>query len=301
MPRSHFQPKISSRLERRIRRARKTGKTREFQLMQMLRPERPSVVAEGDSWFAYPPPNLVGIDNRSNIINWLSRARPVNLLQLASNGDEAVSMLSGQSKHRLLDILQRYPVDFLLFSGGGNDIVGRHDFEFLLRQVPLGDRASPEAWLHNDRVQRRLSMIELIFADLVDLCRVYSRNPKIRIVTHCYDHAAPSPLGARFIGGLLRPDRGRSWMYPALQRHRVPENMHAPIARWLIDQLAERLGALADASGGAMHLVDTRGSVPEGHWANEIHPDQEGFGRIGARILSRLEALDPRFRKNPYS
>jgi hypothetical protein len=209
-------------------------------------------------------------------------------------------MLSGRSKHRLLDVLQRFPVDVLLFSGGGNDIVGRNDFEFLLRDEPRGDPSLPESYLHLDRVTRRLSMIELVFAELIDFCKAFSRNPDIRIVTHCYDHAVPSPLGARFIGGIVRPDGGRSWMYPALRRKRVPSEAHAPIARWLIAQLAGRLEKLATGSAGVLHLVDTRGSVPPGHWVNEIHPDHEGFARVGARILERLEWLDERFRKKPH-
>ena len=67
-------PQVSARLERRIQRARKTGRVREFELMLALRPGRPAVVAEGDSWFAYPSRNLLGASSRSNIVNRLSRA-----------------------------------------------------------------------------------------------------------------------------------------------------------------------------------------------------------------------------------
>lgn len=295
MPGENRGQSISSRLQRRIRRARKTTSAREFELMQTLRPGRPSVLAEGDSWFAYPPPNLAAIDDRSNIVNWLCRERPLNLLQLASNGDEAVGMLTGNSKHRLLRTLQRFEFDFILFSGGGNDIVGRHDFEFLLRDTPAEPAKSATDFLHLARAHRRLDMVELAYAELMDFCRAFSRNPDVRIVTHCYDYAVPSPRGARFLGGLLRPDHGRSWMYPALRRKRVPEAMYQPIARWLIDGLASRLQRLETEGAGLLQVVDTRGLLTTRQWVNEIHPDREGFARIGSAVLARLQSLDARF------
>lgn len=294
MPRRVRHPRISTQLERRIRRARKTVKAREFELMLALRPERPSVVAEGDSWFAYPPPNLAGLDDRSNLINWLSRATPLNLLQLSSNGDEAVSMLSGPSKHRLISVLQRFDIDFLLFSGGGNDIVGRHDMDYLLRGETLSAGAPLEACLHLERVNRRLTLIELAYAELIDFCKTFSKNPDIRVITHCYDYPLPSAHGARFLGGILRLDNARSWMYPALMRKGIPEDRHGDIARWLIDQLAERLLGLEDRSDGLLSVVDTRGIVDADQWVNEIHPDRAGFARLGAAMLATMADMDER-------
>jgi hypothetical protein len=294
MPKAPGLPALSSSLRRRILRARKTGREREFELMLALRPDRPSLVAEGDSWFAYPSPNLAGIDNRSNVINWLTRSARLNLLQLASNGDEAVQMLTGPGKHRLLRVLQRFPVDFLLFSGGGNDIVGRHDFDFLLRDGSDIHSNDCRDYLHTGRVERRLALIEMSYADLVDYCGEYSRNDRIRIITHCYDYAIPGPGGAVFAGGLLRPDGGRSWMHPALLQKNIPTCHHAAIARHLIDALAERLLRLQQRHPERLFVVDTRGQVRPAEWVNEIHPDRQGFGRISQLILHELRGLDGR-------
>lgn len=294
MPRTSGNPALSSRLRRRILRARKTGREREFELMLALRPARPAIVAEGDSWFAYPPPNLAGIDNRSNVINWLTRSTKLNLLQLSSNGDEAVQMLTGPAKHRLLSVLQRFPVDFLLFSGGGNDIVGRHDFDFLLRDGREIQSHDCKDYLHSARLERRLSLVEMAYADLIDYCGEYSRNPGIRVVTHCYDYALPGPQGAVFVGGLLRPGTGRSWMHPALLEKHIPAHHHAPIARYLIDSLAARLLQLEQQHPERLSVVDTRGQVPPTEWINEIHPDRQGFGRISQLVLRKLRTLDAR-------
>jgi hypothetical protein len=268
---------------------------REFELMLALRPGRPAVVAEGDSWFAYPSRNLLGASSRSNIVNRLSRAARLNLLQLASNGDEAVQMLSGSSKHRLIGILSRFPVDILLFSGGGNDIVGEHDFGYLLRNGTQIRSDDPRDYLQKGRLERRLSMIEMVYRELVEYCDEYSRNPGIHVVTHCYDYAPPSPRGATFVGGLVRPQGGRSWMHPALTGRHIPERHHCAIARHLIDGLAERLLRLQSERPGRFQVVDTRGTLEAQHWANEIHPNYEGFDRVAAAILSRLREIDPRF------
>lgn len=263
--------------------------------MLALRPGLPTVVAEGDSWFAYPPRNLLGTSSRSNIVNRISRTVRVNLLQLASNGDEAVQMLSGDSKHRLVGILSRFPVDILLFSGGGNDIVGRHDFDYLLRHGARIRSNEPWDYLRGARVERRLSLVEMAYRELLEYCDEYSRNARIRVVTHCYDFAPPSPRGAVFAGGLIRPQGGQSWMYPALSARRVPKKHHCAIVRLLIDGLAERLLRLQSERPDRLTVVDTRGLLEAHHWANEIHPNYDGFDRITAAILTRLQALDARF------
>ena len=284
-------PAISQALRRRILRARKTVKPREFELMQLLRPERPAVVAEGDSWFAYPSRTLLGADSRSNVINWLTRIVDLNLLQLASNGDEAVQMLCGASKHRLIGILERFRIDVLLFSGGGNDIVGHRDFDFLLRDGLTVESDDCRAYLHADRVERRMTAIDLAYRELVAFCDEYSRNPAIRVVAHCYDYATPSAQGALFLGGLVRPDGGRSWMLPALEARHVPQRHHAAIACHLIDELADRLLALEAERPDRLQVVDTRGLLGTDEWINEIHPDSGGFGKIARQIVADVRRL----------
>ncbi len=286
--------RLSERYRQRLLRARKTTRESELELMMTLRPDRPTVVAEGDSWFAYPAPNLFLGDDRSNVINWLARAANLNLLQLSSNGDEAVQMLSGPAKHRLIKVLQRFSVDFLLFSGGGNDLVGAHDLQFLLRDGQ--DTESDEAldYLQPERLGRRLDAIEIAYLDLIDYCRTFSRNPGIRIITHCYDYALPSSDGASFLGGLLRPDGGRSWMQPTLLQRRIPERHHASIARHLIDELAERLLHLQALHPEHFQVVETRGLLTPQQWVNEIHPDRAGFAIISAAILDAMREHDTR-------
>ncbi len=81
-----------------------TSSATDFLWMCRRRPERIGIVAEGDSWFAYPRKWLaLGAD--INIVHHVEdnilRTNTTNLLRLASNGDEAVAMMSGKQKERL--------------------------------------------------------------------------------------------------------------------------------------------------------------------------------------------------------
>jgi len=272
--------------KKRIRRMRFTANQRDFRLMQALRPDRKTVVAEGDSWFAYPPKNLLG--GRSNVINWLAELGEFNLLQMSSSGDEAIDIMSGKSKMKLVKILNRYRIDTLLFSGGGNDVVGAYDFDYLLREGKGIGSQDFRDYLHLDRLSRRLQSINNAYRDLIDYCDDYSLNPDIRIVTHTYDYALPSRKGAEFLGGLLKISKGKSWMYPYLRSKNIPVKHHRPIVRHLIGSLGEQLLTIQQKRPDRIKVVDTTGTILPGEWLNEIHPGSKGFKKIAEKILPHV-------------
>ena len=261
----------------------------QYQFSQLIDayPSRLNVVAEGDSWFAYPPQGIV-FGKPSNVIAHLRNKRRFNLLELSSNGDEAVAMLSGESKLRLMKIIHRYHVHFLLFSGGGNDVVGRYDFDFFLKKKINSNE--PKAYLNHKRLNRRILQIRNAYEDLIDYCNEYSDNKDIKIVTHCYDYAVPDPKGAEFIGGLVKIDSGRSWMHPYFKDKGVPERHRRPIVKYLIDTIAEMLLALEKQHKGRLLVADTRKTLnPEKDWLNEIHPTSSGFRKIAKVIYEKME------------
>ena len=272
---------------RNLARIRSTRNSREFRQLLRRYPARTSIIAEGDSWFAYPPKGIL-FGRPSNVIAHLRRRERFNLLQLASTGDEAVSMLAGKNKFHLIKLLNRFPVDYLLFSGGGNDLVGRYDFDFFLRR-----RVSSQDWfdyLDHDRLDRRIEQIENAYADLLDFCASYAANPDIRVVTHTYDYVIPDPQGAEFLGGLFKLHAGKSWLHPFLRDARVPRRFDRPIVRHLIDRLADCLLDLADTNSGRLIVADTRGTLsPTRGWLNEIHPTSQGFGKIADVLYDAMQ------------
>lgn len=87
-------------------------------------------------------------------------------------GAEAVDMLSGKQKHVLIDVLKwhsqgknRKPVDLLLFSGGGNGIVGEDDFERFLR--PYKSCFTAKQCVRLQRLRRKCKQIKLAYAELL--------------------------------------------------------------------------------------------------------------------------------------
>lgn len=247
---------------------------------------RPTVIAEGDSWFAYPPKWIIG-GRPSNVIAHLKRMKRFNLLHLSSNGDEAVGMLTGDSKLRLIELIDRHHVHFLLFSGGGNDLVGRYDFEFFLND---GESATTFMdCINEERFDRRLGQIESVYRDLIGFCDDYSTNKKVRIVTHCYDYLIPGPQGAEFLGGLLKLDGAKSWMHPYLMNKNVDARFHRDIARHMIDQLAEIFSRLQEERPDRFVFANTRNILdPNKDWLNEIHPTPKGFKKIAAKIFAEM-------------
>jgi hypothetical protein len=174
-------------------------------------PNKKVILTEGDSWFAYPStfnrPN-------GNVISWLERQLENGIqkhifLRLESNGDEAMEMLQGDSKSRLLDVIDYKPVkeriNLILFSGGGNDIVGKGDMNRFLD-------------VHNEEVETKYINVLNYSQMLVSINEAYTqliniRNdnlPNIPIITHSYSYLIPSDIGFNF------PPiyKGKAWMKP---------------------------------------------------------------------------------------
>jgi hypothetical protein len=94
-------------------------------------PDWPVIITEGDSWLSFPI--------HANTIDFLDEwaDRKISLLRFESSGDEALRIIGGKQKAKLAKYLERYPVDALIFSGGGNDVVGS-DLLSLLNKKTAG-------------------------------------------------------------------------------------------------------------------------------------------------------------------
>jgi hypothetical protein len=273
-----------------------TNLSSDFTAMCKKKPHRIGIVAEGDSWFSYPRKwILFGAD--MNVLHHLSdkfeRTNTVNLLKLSSNGDEAVNMTSGDQFKKLYKILKKNQphIKILLFSGGGNDIVGKNDMLPLLNEYTQGMSALD--CINIERFEHKLTAIELSYRRLIDLCKDVIPNAKI--VTHTYDIVKPQDDGAEFFWGLIKT---KPWIYPYLVRRSIPADLHLPIVEHLLGTFGQRLIALAKEPSVRNHIVvvNTQGTLRPGHktdWENEIHPTRSGFKRITRKIYPILRQLEP--------
>ncbi|MDP1766786.1 MAG: hypothetical protein Q8K83_07805 [Methylotenera sp.] len=98
------------------------------------------------------------------------------------------------NREKLLETISNYEFDYLLFSGGGNDIVGKWDFDFMLNDYSAGMTA--EDCINKKRFERRIDQIKLAYMDLLEYTFTYAKSKStIKVITHTYDKAIPNKKG----------------------------------------------------------------------------------------------------------
>lgn len=242
------------------------------------------VIAEGDSWFDYP---LEGKPFRSgDVIQRLREIIPFPVLNLALRGDECSSMLGVEQRPRLRTMLEDPGRDFnvLLFSGGGNDIVG-HTFRLWLRERSSAG-GDPLRALNDASFGSILHVVRTAYEDLLDLRdAVAARTPNrtITVFFHEYDWAIPDGRGVCGAGPWLKPslaDRGWSDFDEARAVVKEALTRFALMLRDISNQYDDVI------------VVRTQGTLGDKEWHNELHPNRQGFPKIAARFR---EAIKTRF------
>ncbi len=240
-------------------------------------PNRPVLISEGDSWYSYPLlPNIVDVlDRRAN--------RRLSLLRLERSGEELLTILSGKQKAKLRRQLKRFPVQALLLSGGGNDIVGENLLP-VLREKTAG--MTWQQCIDKKRFARRLRQLELAYQELVDIRD--DVNAGCVIYTHGYDWAIPTGKGVK-----IGPIRSGPWLRPFLERRNITDpSDQRNVIRWMIDQFNDMLIDLGKANAHMVH-VDCRGTLGPNDWHNELHPSRDGFKAVAARFATSLNGQFP--------
>lgn len=292
-------PPRETQIQRRRRIAVKRGITllsTDFSHICRKKPHRVGIISEGDSWFAYPR-KWIAFGTDINIIhhleNKVANTDSVNLLRLASSGDEAVDMTSGKQFKKLYKILKknREHIQMLLFSGGGNDIVGKDDMLPLLNEYS-GNMSYLDC-INLSRFEQKLDAIMLSYRRLISLCK--DIVPEVKIITHTYDIARPWDQGAEFFWGTIKT---KPWIYPYLVRRGIPRKLHLPITEYMLKEFGSRLLQLESNEGdnGRLVVVDTQGTLRTGSrqdWLNEIHPTESGFKKIYNKMYKEMRRLEP--------
>jgi hypothetical protein len=264
----------------------------DFTAWSRMRPSEARIIAEGDSWFAYPVTNIIIEMNRE------ANDKPV-IFQKAEPGDEAATMLSGSQRHDLIENLsylkqqtdQFASVDltphFILFSGGGNDIVGMFDFPMLIRAAPQG--SNPGDFIRMERFRNRREQIRLAYIELGFIRDEFF--PSCPIITHVYDYPIPSDKGAEIFGLPVT----KSWMKPYLDGIGItdPDDQKG-IARFVIEEFGNMLTDLQQQGTiNHFHVIPTAGVLGENDWQNEIHPSPAGFRVIANMFRDKMKQLRP--------
>ncbi|MDQ6986505.1 MAG: hypothetical protein Q9M25_01720 [Mariprofundaceae bacterium] len=262
----------------------------ELKGMLSIHSEKPVIISEGDSWFGYPTSIIPIGHTGTNIIDHIEATENYNILRLESNGDEAKCMMKGRQKAKIIYVLGEiekklarldnvpYPhVHCILFSGGGNDIVGKGDMPRFLRQWESGMGA--EDVIIRDEFDSEISQIRLAYDQLIQLRDAHSIHTKI--ITHGYDNLIPWMKGAVFFLGAYRTG---PWIKPFMNVVDIPDGVQPDVVKIMIGDFNAMLDDIA-ANTDNFIKAETVGTVNDDEWLNEIHPIPSAFGKVAAKIM----------------
>jgi hypothetical protein len=253
-----------------------------------------NLLADGDSWFDYPlGSGIPGV--HTDVIAQLGKQLPnVLILNLAHAGD-ATTTIMGVTRFRVLENLLTDPAhggfDAILFSGGGDDLVG-DQFRFWLNDAArVGN--DPAQAINTAALNDVLGVVETAYRDLAAL-RNKAGNPGVPIITHAYDFANPDGRGACTLGPWLLPSfQSRGWM-------RDPYNpADLPVGQQIVRKILERFDILMQTLEKDPYLnllyVRTQGTLSPGtaQWDNELHPNPNGFAAIAAKFTQAIKQRFP--------
>lgn len=238
-------------------------------------PTDPVVISEGDSWFSFPI--------HANIVDHLDdmTGRRMSLLRLEKSGDEAVAMTTDAKLKTLSNYLQRYKPHVLLFSGGGNDIVGPELLKFI---APRGNAFDVDVALNTNALRQRFKDIREAYARLIAMRDASARD--CLIVTHGYGHAIPSGRKAKLLGITAGP-----WIKPFLEGRGYSSKKEQ---RAIVEALMARFNAIVDSFVGPKFTkCDVAPVIQDDEWNDELHPTRKGFEDVARVFHSVLRAFLP--------
>lgn len=165
----------------------------------------------------------------------------------------------------------------------------------------LNHSESPIAGLNNSIVDglinERLKVAFLItIARITAICQQRAGGP-LPIIIHGYDY--PVPDGRVFLGGWwLLPG---PWLEPGFRGKGFAElSIRMKHMKELIDRFNVMLDTIASLPQfNHVHFIDLRGTLSgetreddyKRDWANELHPNEEGFTKITKRFSEVIEGL----------
>lgn len=243
------------------------------------------MLAQGDSWFDYPlDGNAISLSG-TDIIAQLQGMGTVNpvIANLAHWGETSVQEMSLTKQERMIQALQdssnwlaQGKPDAILFSAGGNDIVGE---QFCIYLDPA---ANGGTGFDLQRFREALGMIEASYNDLFAFRDQYA--PGVPVWGHCYDFPLPTGVHPACIG---------PWLQPSLNFAGWNFAQGTAICQMALVEFKALLTRLAGDASNLFFFVDTQGTLAASDWANELHPFPAGFNKLAAKFVNALQGMFP--------
>jgi hypothetical protein len=243
------------------------------------------MLAHGDSWFDYPlSGNGLSLWDTDIIahLRGMGKINPI-ILNISHYGDATTSEMSFPKQERLISSLQDSAnwmesgrPDAILFSGGGNDVVGDQFCIYVNYALPGA------TGLNTGRFEKALSAVQASYLDLFAFRDRYA--PGVPIIGHCYDF--PIPNG-------IHPACAGPWLKPSLDYCGWDLPHGTEIVRTALSDFKTMLLGLAAHAINNFSAVDTQGALAAADWANELHPYPNGFKALAEKFAAALHAKFP--------
>jgi hypothetical protein len=277
---------------------------------------RARLLAQGDSWFAFPLPLLAGT---RNVIDAISTRKRTVAIDLSAIGDTAENMAQGDRHAQMRTILaggdgeDPIRVAVILLSAGGNDLIDRiGDLVGTVTRAVKRETRAPRAPAATARVlaeahRQVLAALESraasdIYDDVIAHLRTLidardgGPSAKAPVVLHGYCHVTPRDAPA-----IDFPIRIGPWIWKKLAPLGYSQAQQQEIARNVIDEFNRRLAQLRDDARG-IHVLDVRplqddGTLPMAQpadleptrwWHDEIHLNSAGWELVARRLFDPL-------------
>ena len=257
------------------------------------------LLAIGDSWLFDQWDREFGVV-RANLTKSLLKLGYKDNASGTSEITSAGRLLSDMAKAPFLRDVTNYLADqpgieAILVGAGCNDLVaglpGQQPLYKMLKPLREGDDPLDEA-----TVSSFVDGALFTFYDTV--IKTLTANSEIPVLVHGYDH--PIPDGR---GDMVLIDPAGPWLLPFFEA-RGYGSQHLSLAREVMKRLIDRLNAVikkvAAACPNSAYYVDLAGTLAKTYgdagkydllWANELHPNEEGFDLLAAQVAKQLKEL----------
>lgn len=255
------------------------------------------VLAEGDSWFHFGYTPAIG--QARNLLDAIRFKKSTVVANIARTGDTIKHIADLKSNPALQQALGYRKWDLILLSAGGNDLIDAltGDYRIAGQPIEILNRSVSStdfmAYVNSGSLAQLLAHIADYYRYVSGLRATLGqgRNRTTPIVAHCYDYITARNAPARFFGLTLGP-----WAYRAFTdpKYQVPDTLWQDISDYVFRQLADSLLALQNSIPDLL-VVDTLDTLQRARpgskgdsrdWANEIHPNADGYAKLARRKLS---------------
>lgn len=240
------------------------------------------LLAEGDSWFDFPP--------HADLIDWLNRQLDLRtpILNNAVAGSESREVMGVKRAERLEMLLSdsALGIDALLFSAGGNDVVGEHMHLWLNDARSVGN--NPSHAINQTAFNTVLGLVETGYRHLIQIreAAIVSRDlERLPMFWHSYAYARPTGKGVcgrigggYYFGPWLKPSLNyKGWSTPTTA---------SQIVQAMLSSFHDRLVQIASSTTD-VHVINAQADLQPNQWNDELHPSRSGF-KIVAEAWERV-------------